>query len=129
MPRLVVRHSFFTSSCSVILCTLKNKQKQKHHFLAFLFWCIPSSFSRFLVYSASRSLQKKRNDPREIRTYLLYARSPAPSLLHYRGRHCRIATYIRHSISNHLISSVYFVYSAITTVNRSEVKISIFHAF
>ena len=109
-PSLVVfRHSWFTSNCSVILCTLKTKQK--NHFLAFL----------FLAHTIPYRKKIKRNAPLEIRTYLLYARSRAPSPLHHSGRYCRTATYIKQSISNNLISSVY---SAKTTDNRLEIKLA-----
>ena len=94
-----------------MLCTLIKKKKT-------------TSCSRFPVFSAYCSLQKKklkRIAPREIRTCLLYATSPASNTLHHSGRSCRIAAYIRHSISNNLISSVY---SAKTTDNRLEIKLA-----
>ena len=59
-----------------------------------------TAFTRVSVFSAYKlSLQEKKGKvPREIRTYLLYATSPAPNPLHHSGQYCRIATYIRHSI-------------------------------
>ena len=54
-------------------------------------------------------------------TGLLYATSPAPNPLHHIGRYCRTASYITHSISNSLISSVG---SAKSTDNRSEIKLA-----
>ena len=51
--------------------------------------------------------KKQKSAPREIRTNLLYGTRTAPNPLHHGGRCCQTATYIRHSISNNLISSIY----------------------
>ena len=107
-PRLVVRHSWFTSNCCDIMCiftfTLHNlharKKKnniQKHHVHAF------QSFERIQTFLTGKI--KNKTKLREIRTYLLYATGQAPKPLHYRGRYFLSAIYIRHFISNNVISS------------------------
>ena len=90
---------------------IKNKTKYYIIFSLTCFYRIP-----FLT-----GKKIKRNAPREIRTCLLHATSPAPNPLHHSGRHCRPATCIRHSISNNLISSVC---SAKTTDIRSQIKLA-----
>ena len=68
-----------------------------------------TSFSRILDFLAQTNLSYRNkikwNGSREIRTYLLYATSPAPIPLQYSRQYCPTATYIRHSISNNQISS------------------------
>ena len=68
--------------------------------------------------------KKKRKAPREIRTYLLYATRPAPNPLHYSGRYCRTASYIRNSITITLLVPYSSVYSAKNMDYRSEIKLA-----
>ena len=119
---MVVRHSW--QCFPVYIKTINNNNKKKTSFSRFPFLAhtvIIFSLSYFKRIPFLTGKKIKRNAPREIRTYLLYATSPAPKPLHHSGRHCRNATNIRHSVSNNLIISVY---SAKTTGNRSEMKLA-----
>ena len=101
--------------------TRAKKNIQTHQFHAFLFH---SAYKPFLQEN-----KNKKNSPREhgeIRTYIVPAicYCPTPKPLHYSGRYCPIATHIRDYISNNLISSYIWRKLAITTDNRSEIKLA-----
>ena len=98
----VVQHIWFTSTCSVFMCsltfTIHNSQERKTHFM--LSWVF-STYKPFLYRKKSKTLLVRFD-----RTlYLLYVTSPAPNPLHYSGRLCSVITY---SIPNNLISSRIF---------------------